>query len=54
MAMLTSTLWTMDPGSQGWRRYLAGVPDGLAPEDAGPLPPPVPVAKGPTAGDWLL
>ncbi|MEV4015141.1 helix-turn-helix domain-containing protein [Nonomuraea angiospora] len=46
MAMLTSTLWTMDPGANGWRRYLALMLEGLAPAAANPLPPPAPLRKG--------
>ena len=54
MAMLTSTLWTMDPHSDGWRRYLALVLDGLAPAAANPLPPPATLLKEPQTGDWSL
>ncbi len=43
MIMLVSVLWTMDPDSGGWRRYLALVLDGLAPAVAQPLPAPVPL-----------
>ncbi|WP_204367141.1 TetR/AcrR family transcriptional regulator [Nocardiopsis salina] len=45
MAMLTSTLWTMDPGSGGWRRYLALMLEGLTPAPARPLPPPSALLK---------
>jgi AcrR family transcriptional regulator len=38
LAMLFSVLATMDPSSGGWRRYIALVADGLAPEAAHPLP----------------
>lgn len=41
MAMLTSTLWTMDPATGGWRRYLALILEGLGPATAKTLPPPV-------------
>jgi AcrR family transcriptional regulator len=54
MAMLTSTLWTMNPSGEGWRRYLALVLDGLAPAAAKPLPSPVTLVKGPRTGDWSL
>ncbi|MBP2320409.1 AcrR family transcriptional regulator [Kibdelosporangium banguiense] len=54
MAMLTSTLWTMDPGADGWRRYLGLVLDGLAPAAANPLHPPVTLLKGARTGDWSL
>jgi hypothetical protein len=55
MAMLTSTLWTMNPRADGWRRYLAIIFEGLAPTAAKPLPPAVTLAKDPArAGDWSL
>jgi hypothetical protein len=54
MAMLTSTLWTMDPHGDGWRRYFALVLDGLAPAAANPLPPPATLLKEPRTGDWSL
>lgn len=54
MAMLTATLWTMDQGSGGWRRYLALILDSLAPAAAHPLPPVVSLPKGTRPGDWLL
>jgi len=38
MLMLTSVLWTLDPGEGGWRRYVTLVLDGLAPAAASPLP----------------
>lgn len=52
MAMLTSTLWTMAPGSDGWRRYLALVLAGLAPAAAGPLPPAAGLLDDPHAAEW--
>jgi AcrR family transcriptional regulator len=54
MAMLTATLWTMDPDSDGWRRYLALILDGLAPAAARTLPPAVALSKGSRPGEWLL
>ncbi|MEU6788908.1 helix-turn-helix domain-containing protein [Nonomuraea angiospora] len=54
MAMLTSTLWTMNPDGDGWRRYLALVLDGLSPAAAHPLPPAATLLKEPRPGDWLL
>ncbi|MET7339383.1 helix-turn-helix domain-containing protein [Nonomuraea sp. NPDC005650] len=54
MAMLTSTLWTMDPATDGWRRYLALMLEGLAPATTSPLPPPVTLLKEQRAGDWSL
>jgi AcrR family transcriptional regulator len=54
MAMLTSTLWTMKPGSDGWRRYLELMFEGLTPAAARPLPPPVSLLKEAVAGNWPL
>ncbi|MEV4573370.1 helix-turn-helix domain-containing protein [Nonomuraea jabiensis] len=54
MAMLTSTLWTMDPGADGWRRYLALMFEGLTSAAANPLPSPVTLTKGQRTGDWPL
>ncbi|MFC4012555.1 TetR/AcrR family transcriptional regulator [Nonomuraea purpurea] len=55
MAMLTSTLWTMPSGDEGWRRYLALVLDGLAPAAAAnPLPPSATLLTRTQKGDWLL
>jgi len=39
MAMLFSTVSTMAPQSDGWRRYLALILDSLSPATANPLPP---------------
>ncbi|MFE3825368.1 TetR/AcrR family transcriptional regulator [Streptomyces sp. NPDC059092] len=41
MAMLVAVLWTMEPGSDGWQRYVALVLDSLSPAAANPLPPAV-------------
>jgi hypothetical protein len=55
MGMLTSTLWTMNPRADGWRRYLAIIFEGLAPTATQPLPPAVTLTKDPErAGDWSL
>lgn len=54
MAMLTTTLWTMDPATNGWRRYLALMFEGLTPTTANPLPAPVTLTKEPRKGDWPL
>lgn len=45
MAMLVSVLWTMDPATGGWRRYVALMLDGLSPAAAGPLPCPAPALR---------
>jgi AcrR family transcriptional regulator len=44
MAMLISVLWTMDPASGGWRRYLALVLGALSPAATDELPPAVPLS----------
>jgi AcrR family transcriptional regulator len=54
MTMLTSTLWTMDPGSDGWRRYLAILFQGLAPAGAETLAAPVALRIRPSTGAWTL
>ena len=54
MAMLTSTLWTMEPGTNGWRRYLALIFEGLTPAAAKPLPAPVAPLKDSRTGNWSL
>ena len=52
MAMLVGVLWTMDPNSDGWRRYLALVFDALT--GTGSLPPAVPPRHAPQSGNWPL
>jgi len=54
MAMLTTVLWTMPPGDEGWRRYLALLFEGLAHADAKPLPAPVTLVTETRTGDWSL
>ncbi|MFC4563388.1 TetR/AcrR family transcriptional regulator [Nocardiopsis mangrovi] len=38
MGMLTGVLWSTDPGSGGWSRYVTLIMDALSPEGATPLP----------------
>ncbi|WP_086663659.1 TetR/AcrR family transcriptional regulator [Lentzea kentuckyensis] len=45
MAMVISVLWSMDSESEGWRRYLGFLLDGLSPAAASVQPPAVPVVK---------
>lgn len=45
LIMLTSVLVTVERGSEGWKRYLALLGDGLSPQAARPLPPPPPVTR---------
>lgn len=51
MVMLTGALWTTDPGSDGWQRYVALILDALAPHAASPLPPPRPLVRN--RDSWL-
>lgn len=53
MAMLTSVLWSMDPKTEGWRRYLGFVLDGLSPVAATVQPPAAPVVRSPLKENWL-
>jgi hypothetical protein len=50
--MLFSLLRTMDPVSDGWRRYLPLILDGLAPAAATPLPGPVPLRPSSQPRTW--
>jgi AcrR family transcriptional regulator len=42
MGMLVGALWTTDPDSDGWRRYVTLLLDALSPDAASPLPPSAP------------
>jgi AcrR family transcriptional regulator len=52
--MLNSVLWTMDPASGGWQRYVALMIDAISTAERRPLPPAVPVRFVPTAESWPL
>jgi len=52
MAMVTVTLWTMDPATEGWRRYLALLFEGLGPTATKPLPPPAAILNDSQSGSW--
>jgi AcrR family transcriptional regulator len=54
IAMLNSVLWTMDLGSDGWRRYVALVLDAIANTARQPLPPQAPFVLVPRSGSWPL
>lgn len=45
--MLVSVLWTMDPHTGGWRRYLALLLDALSPNANAPLPAAIPPLQVP-------
>jgi len=53
MAMLTSVLRSMDPETEGWRRYLGFILDGLSPAAASVQPSAPPLVKVPQKGGWL-
>jgi AcrR family transcriptional regulator len=52
LGMLTSVLWSTDPRSEGWRRYVALVLDGLSPVGANPLPPAEPMRQPSQGCGW--
>ncbi len=54
MAMLYSVLQTMDPGSDGWRRYVALMMDAVSAGERRPLPPVATLRFGPEPGSWPL
>jgi AcrR family transcriptional regulator len=53
MAMITSVLGSMDPTTEGWRRYLGFILDGLSPAVASVQPSAPPVVKASHRGNWL-
>ncbi|WP_445169758.1 TetR/AcrR family transcriptional regulator [Mycolicibacterium sp. Dal123E01] len=54
IAMLNSVLWTMDPGSDGSRRYVALMLDALTTPAPRKLPPAVALRRAPIPGSWPL
>jgi AcrR family transcriptional regulator len=54
MVMLFSILWTMDAGTDGWRRYIAFVLDALSPAAANPLPPAVALLTRPRPANFPI
>jgi AcrR family transcriptional regulator len=54
IAMLHSVLWTMDTGSDGWRRYLALILDAISTNGPQPLPPAVAFRFAPETTGWPL
>lgn len=53
MTMIISVLWNMDPATEGWRRYLGFILDGLSPAAATIQPPPAPTVRNPRAGSMF-
>jgi AcrR family transcriptional regulator len=54
VTMLNSVLWTMDPASDGWRRYIALVLDAISNTQPHPLPAAVPIRYAQTAESWPM
>jgi AcrR family transcriptional regulator len=54
VTMLYSVLWTMDSGSDGWRRYVALMLDAISAEDRRPLPPAATLRFAPETRSWPL
>lgn len=54
IAMLHSVLWTMDFGSDGWRRYVALILDAISSGPRRPLPPAAPFRYVPESSGWPL
>jgi AcrR family transcriptional regulator len=54
VVMLNSVLWTMDLGSDGWRRYIALMLDAITTDEPQPLPPATPLHYAPISGNWPM
>jgi AcrR family transcriptional regulator len=54
IAMLHSVLWTMDSGSDGWRRYVALMLDAISLGDRRTLPPAATLRFVPESGNWPM
>ena len=54
IAMLHSVLFTMDSGSDGWRRYVALILDAITVNDREPLPPAAALRYAPASSRWPL
>src|ERR1700761_5586919 len=54
IAMLHSVLWTMDFGSDGWRRYVALMLDAISAGDRRTLPPAATLRFVPEPGNWPM
>lgn len=54
LSMLNSVLWTMDPSSGGWRRYVALMLDTISTSDRRELPRAVPLRYPPNPGIWPI
>ncbi len=54
IAMLHSVLWTMDTGSDGWRRYVALMMDAISAGERRPLPPVTTLRFEAESGSWPM
>jgi AcrR family transcriptional regulator len=54
LAMLYSVLWTMDTGSDGWRRYVALMLDAISAGERRPLPPVATLRFEPDSSSWPI
>jgi AcrR family transcriptional regulator len=54
IAMLNSVLWTMEPTSDGWRRYIALILDAITTTQSRRLPPAVALRYPPRSDSWPL
>ena len=54
VVMLNSVLWTMDLGSDGWRRYIALMLDAITTDEPQPLPPATPLQYAPISSNWPM
>jgi AcrR family transcriptional regulator len=54
ITMLHSVLWTMDSGSDGWRRYVALMMDAISADDRWPLPPVARLRFASEASSWPI
>jgi AcrR family transcriptional regulator len=52
IAMLHTVLWTMDSGSEGWRRYVALILDAISTYPRRPLPPATALRFAPLSSSW--
>jgi AcrR family transcriptional regulator len=53
IAMLHSVLFTMESGSDGWRRYVALILDAITASDREPLPPAAALHLAPPSSSWM-
>jgi hypothetical protein len=54
IAMLYTVLFTMDSPSDGWRRYVALILDGISTNDQLALPPAAELRSAPPSSGWPL